>query len=469
MTAMVAADLQPIEGRARPRIAPPRPLHTKADELIELAHSIGIDFIPAQKEAALYLEAVDADERHLFREVAIIEGRQNGKTEILIPHVVRRLLLNRRIMHTAQNRELPREVHGRVADIFESKYAKLVRSIRWANGQEEIKLKGGGQYRIVAPSRGGARGPANDDVIIDELREMTTHDFIAAAKPTMSARLSPQMVYLSNMGDESSEVLNALKARSLEDHNLAYLEWSAAPERKPDDLEGWLEANPGIGHLPRKLENLRDEYQANFLGGTMAVFETEFLCRKVLTMRERLVHDQAWADCEGEVGKPSRPMLGVSMSPDGTRASAVIAWAVGEKAIHLQVLFDVTGDPIDTAALGRDIREKALRMGVIKTGFDPITDAELAKFWKKPEAITGRLFQNASARFVAAVEGKELRWQDADAVTEDLPFTSRKAHTDTSTFEAVRASDDHPITAILAAIRAVWLASGPRLKPTKAF
>jgi hypothetical protein len=40
-------------------------------------------------------------------------------------------------------------------------------------------------------------------------------------------------------------------------------------------------------------------------------------------------------------------------------------------------------------------------------------------------------------------------------------WTARKA-LDEGRFEAVRADDKRPITAALAAIRAVWLASGPR-------
>ena len=74
---------------------------------------------------------------------------------------------------------------------------------RFGSGQEEIRLRNGGKYRIVAPTRGGARGPSNDLVIVDELREMDTLDFIAAAKPTLIASPSPQIVYLSNAGTDS--------------------------------------------------------------------------------------------------------------------------------------------------------------------------------------------------------------------------------------------------------------------------
>jgi len=460
-----------MEGHAKPRLAPPRPLKSKGDELVSLAHDIGIDFIPAQQEAARYIEAVNAEGRHLYREIAIIESRQNGKTEMLVPHVVRRLLQHRRIMHTAQNRELPREVHGRVADIFESKYVKLVRSIRWANGQEEIKLKGGGHYRIVAPTRGGARGPANDDVLIDEVREMVNHDFIAAAKPTTSARTDPQIIYLSNMGDETSEVLNALKSRSEEDPNLAYLEWSARPDRAPDDVQGWLESNPGIGHLPRKLENLQAEYNANKLAGTMAVWETEFLCRKVPSMRERLVSDTDWRACEDpHLPQAAHPAMAVAMDPEGRRASAAIAWQLSEEPlIGVRVLYEAIGDPIDVAAFGKALKDVAMKTRVSGTAYDPIDGRELAKYLPNAKPMTGQQFAAGSQLFAQLTHARHLRWTDADALADDLLFTARKENDETGSFQAVRAEDGRPITAALAAIRAVALASGPRAPVTGRF
>jgi hypothetical protein len=51
---------------------------------------------------------------------------------------------------------------------------------------------------------------------------------------------------------------------------------------------------------------------------------------------------------------------------------------------------------------------------------------------------------------------------DADVVGEDLTWTARKENDETGSYAAVRANDDRPITAALAAIRAVWLATGLR-------
>jgi phage terminase large subunit-like protein len=334
---------------------------------------------------------------------------------------------------------------------------------RYANGQEEIRLTNGGIYSIVAPSRGGARGPSRDLVIIDELREMEAWDFIAAAKPTMTASTNPQMLYLSNAGEETSIVLNALRDRRETDPNLCYLEWSADPERRSDDPDGWSEANPAMGNEPEGMGSvyatLVADHQTAVLEGTMALFETEHLCRWVVTTRRRLVDEFAWNLCEGETTIGKRPAMGVSMDPSGTRASVAVAWLEPDGTVGLRMIREGTGAPIATDILGNDIKSEATRLRVVNVGYDPMTDAELAKYPKRAEGISGAKFANATAQFVNLVGAGKIRWTDCASITDDLVWTARKEYED-GHFQAVRANDDRPITAALAAIRAVWLASG---------
>lgn len=455
-------------GHDKPRIAPPTPAKSLAKDFLRTCEELEIDLFPWQAISARYSYAIGADGRWLFPEFAEVVSRQNGKTRPLVPHIVHRLRMARRVMHTAQNRDLPREVFSEVADILGSRPGELaikggrIVMPRFANGQEEIRMKNGGVYRIVAPTRSGARGPSNDDLIIDEVRELDDFDFIAAAKPTLMASKNPQTIYKSNAGEEDSVVLNGLRQRAATDPSLAYLEWSANPDRRADDVIGWTEANPSIGHLPGLLGNLERDYRSHSLQGTMAIFETENLCRWVSTTREPLVDPFTWSQCEVELGTPVRPFMGISMDPNGQRASAAIAWPQADGTVALRLLFDVTGHPIDTDALGKDLRDTARSLGVFMVGFDPLTDAMLAKFLPRSEPISGQKWANASARFVAAVESRKLQWQDCPGVTDDLTWTARKPHDESGSFQAVRAQDDHPITASLAAVRAVWLASAPR-------
>lgn len=448
--------VRPPVGRAKPRIAPPTPARSLLAEFRNCAADLELELMPWQEIAARYLTAVTAAGGWLFPELALLVARQNGKSTLLLPRILLELRAGRRVLHTAQNREIPRETFELLAGLLDGSDEVAPRGIRWANGQETIKFRNGARYILVAP-RHGVRGHRADLVIQDEVREQHDESLRAAMLPTLTASRNPQTIYLSNAGDEESVVLNGLRRRKDEHGPLAYLEWSADPARSLDDEAGWAEANPALGHTIT-LERLREFRQTL----TAATFETEHLCRWVVSTRERLVDEYAWDVCHGAVPEPRRPFMGISMDPSGTRASAVIAWQLEGGDVAVRLLFDVPGNPIDTAALGKDLRQTALRLGVAGVGFDPISDAELAKYLRKPEPISGAKYANASARFVTAVNGRRIRWDDARQVTEDLSWTARKPHDESGSYQAVRAKDDRPITAALAAIRAVWLASGPK-------
>ena len=454
-------------GHPNPRIAPPLPARSALAAYEESAKSIGIVLMPWQRTSGRFIHALGVDDRWMYQEVAIVVSRQNGKTTLLRPLIVGRLRAGRRIMHTAQNRELPREIFRLVAEDMESRFPdELKGKPRFANGQEEIRTRNGGIYRIVAPTRGGARGPSNDDVLVDEVRELDDYEFIAAAKPTLTASANPQMIYLSNAGEEDSEVLNDLRIRRDVDPSIAYLEWSSEPNRDLADRDGWQEANPALGHLPGVLDTLEREYRTAMLTGKLAVFQTEHLCRWVVSANERVVAEADWLDRAGTIGKPTRPCMAVALDPSGRRASAVLAWPVGD-AVHLRVEADVTGNPIDTERLGRDLQARAAALGVKAIGFDDWTDRDLARWLKKARQVSGHEFANASDKFDRIVRSDGLVWDHADEVTEDLRWLTRKPH-ETGAWMAVRANDEHSVTAALAAIRAVWLATEP-IVPFRAF
>jgi hypothetical protein len=454
-------------GHAEPRISPPRPARSDLATFRREAASLGIELMPWQEIAARYLTARGPDGL-LYREVAIVVSRQQGKTTLAKPLIVGRLRAGRRILHIAQNRNLPRIMLEAIADslgsepeLFRKRRGKIIWP-RLGSGTEEISLANGGTYRIAAATQGSARGYPTDLVVIDELREMESADVIAAAEPTLMMSADPQIVYLSNAGTSASVVLNAVRDRAVETPTLAYLEWSAAPGRETDDRDGWFEANPAIGHYPQVLRNLEDTYRRHKLAGTLPTFETENLCRWVTSIQPALVVDADWLRCRREPGPVRTPTMGISVDPSGRRASAVIAWPIDDTDVGIEVVADETGEPVDVETFGPRLREMAARLGVRSVWFDPWTDADLARYLRNARPLQGRDYGQASNKFAQLVEAGHLRWQRADAVGTDLPWTRRDKSHDGGTWQAIKASDDHPATAALAAVRAVWLASGPR-------
>lgn len=417
--------------------------------------------MPHQLEVARFQYAVRGDGRWLYPEVCWAISRQNGKTSELIPALVDRLTSGSRIMHTAQNRALPREVFLEVADAMTTHYPNvLAGEPRKANGQETIRTVSGGVYRIVAPTSGGARGNPNDLVIVDEVRELADFAFVGAARATLAASRNPQVWYLSNAGDEESLVLNALRDRAGVDPGLAYLEWSAAPERATDDRGGWAEANPALGYTIT-WEYLESQYRTYELEGNLAIYETEHLCRWVRAMGKRIVADVAFGRAAAELTAPRRPALGVAVS--GSRVSAVLAWMQPDGTVAFTMAAEATGSPLDLDAFGKALKSYASRNRVTLVGFDPATDRDLVRHLERTRSLNVQELEAASARFAAMVEGGRLRHSGAEPVALDLPYLTRLENG--GRWRAVARSKDRPATAGLAAIRAVYAATEPRPKP----
>jgi hypothetical protein len=461
-----------MKGNTNPRICPPAPMRSMLSEFEANAAELGITLYPWQRTAARYLTALEDRGRGRprksdtdawkYKEVCVVVARQNGKTELFLPRILMGLKRGETILHTAQNRRLPRKTFLRLAKLIAAA-PELNYDIRKANGQEEITTPDGGRYFLVAPNA-SARGESADLVVIDEVREQRDQELMDAMLPTITARPNSQIVYLSNAGAVDSVVLNDLRDRGTtkDEPRLAYIEWSASPDRDIDDVDGWAEANPALGYGQTTMETLT-YFRRN---RPVASFETENLCRWVNSVREPLVDMGAWARGEAAVGDPDRPEMAVSMDPSGTRASVAVAWQRPDDKVALRLLFDVPGNPIDVDRLGRDVKARARAVGVRVTGFDPMTDKQLVRHFARSKSLTGQEFANATARFVELVESGRLVWEDCAAVGEDLTWTARKQHDESGSFQAVRANDERPVTAALASIRAVWLASQPR--PTAA-
>lgn len=460
------------EGDFSPRVAPPRPARSDIEQLRKAAKVCGIKLRPWQDLAGEYMTALRG-KQWLYPEIALLVARQNGKTAILVPRIVMGLVRGERIMHTAQDRALPRDVFVEVADVMENKFPGMLKSKpRLANGTERISMINGGLYRIVSPNRNGARGPSNDLVIIDEAREMTDYDYVAAAQPTLTVSKSPQIIYLSNAGTDESVVLNDLTARAKVDDQLGYLEWSADPGRDIADKDGWQQANPSlIGGENAKahwafLQRMYDQYVPN---GRGSIFETEHLCRQVRSERPALVPVAAWDSGHGALPSPVRPVMGLGADPEGRRVSAAVAWA-SEGLVYLHLLTDVDGYPVDLAAVAEQTIRAARAIRVREVVFDPWADRDFARYFKDMPAIKkidGADWEAACERFVRTVESGRIRHDDDGTILRDIMNTVRRETT--HGWVAVRSSDEIAVTASLAAIRAVWLATKPNPGPPRVY
>jgi len=464
--AIAAPEGASIIGSPLPRIKPPLPARSEYKALVNRAEELGQPFRPWQVTVARYVSALAPNIGWLYPEVATLAARQNGKTSIMRPLIIERLFAGHRIVHAAQDLKLPRDMHEEIATIIDEQYREFLpskRGIKYGVGQESIRLTTGGVYHIVSNSRSGARGPSNDLVLVDEVLELVSMDFVAAAIPTTIARPWGQVVYFSNSGTPASVVLQWLRVRADNDPKLAYLEWSAEPHLAPDDIKGWLQANPSIGHNPVLLSNLEDQYRSHLAGGSLDVWEREHLCRPTLSMHESIVSAEQWSMQEFVTETaPIRPILGIKMDISGDRASAVLAWQEADGRIGLEIVVDEEGDPIRTGELGPALQKLAVEKHVSGIAYDPYTDTDLAQHLRRAKPLTGRDYANATEKFVRLVSGRQLVVHDEGAIlAADVAATIPRSMSG-GAYVAIKASPELTNTAAEAAIRAVWLASAPR-------
>lgn len=443
--------------RVGTRRNPDRP--SRGREAVELARILGVDLLDWQAHT-LEVGLERAGERWAHRDVALIVGRQNGKTRVLLVRILAGLLLwSERILHSAQNRDLPREVFLEVAAILEDQIPELVLDVRRANGQESITLANGGRYKIVAPRQSSPRGLTGDLLILDEAREYRTSAFVAAIAPALNTSADPSTWWASNAGDADSIVLNGLRSRGLTgDPSLAWLEYSADPALDDDDPAAWAQSNPSLGSLI-DLETIAHLQRTM----TPEDFETEVLCRWVTVSGERAIPAALWSAAadpglEGPAGPDGRLCLAVDVDPDRAAVAAVAAWSLDDGRIGTDLVFYSTSP----ATCGDDLEALVVELAPLVVGYDPWTTATLAATIgrrRKVEPVTGRGWVAACGRLLELLDSDRLRHPDRAALARQLDQAHRRTTVE-GRWWITRGAE--PIPAVTATARAVYLASRPR-------
>ena len=284
---------RPLLGSAAPRVETVRPPGTSRGLAVaRWAHDVlGVDLLPWQRHAlraGLVWRDDDGETgpRWASRTVGILVARQNGKTRLVTVRALAGMVLlgERDVVAAAQNRDIALEAWRDALDLATDAGLDVHHVCR-TNGREEFSI-GRARYKISSATRRGPRGLSADLVIADEVREYRDWEAWAALEKTRRARRSSQLWAISNEGDEGSVVLAMLAgqgrtaAQTGEVGDLAWMEWSAAPDLPRDDPRGWAQANPAMGHLITR-ETVASEARHD----EPELFETEVLCRRVATIR----------------------------------------------------------------------------------------------------------------------------------------------------------------------------------------
>lgn len=326
---------KPLTGCPVPRLWT-RPLRrltrttTRGYEVIDFARNVlGEPLLPWQEWLVIHALELLPDSTFRFRTVIAMVARQNGKTSLSRTLALWRLYVDgaRLVLGAAQDVSIAREVLTAATDMAQSvpDLAAEIDVVRRTNGDEYLKLVGGGRYKITASTRSAGRGLSVDHLTMDEIREQRDWAAWSALSKTTIARPHSQIWALSNAGDHQSVVLNHLRdaALSERDASIGVFEWSAPDGCALDDPAAWTQANPALGHT----------ISETAIRGALAtdppdVFRTEVLCQRIDALNSA-IDLAAWRACADPAGTMTdlrdRVIVCLDVAPDGGHVTLVAA------------------------------------------------------------------------------------------------------------------------------------------------
>jgi phage terminase large subunit-like protein len=455
-------------GVEKPRLeAPPAPVDGVGQQLIDLAAEFGVPLLPWQ---ALIAERAHAGAPGAWehRTVGVTVARQNGKSHLLRMRILAGLLLwdERLIVATAQSREVALETFRGVVYLLEShpKFVAQIKTVTRSYGREELVMRNGCRYRLVAPTAGGARGFSANLAIIDELREHKTYDAYAAISYTTTVPKG-QLWFASNAGDQSSVVLNDMRRMALaqsEPGTIYYAEWSADPLLDVDDPVAWAQANPSLGHLVD-----HEVIAGRLKTDPRPVFETEALCRWVDVL-DSPWPPSAWADCADpdlELVQGAPTFLAVDVSIDRRHAALVAVQVLDDDRLGAHLLETWTADgAIDEMGIAGKIAPIARSLNARSVAFDRYTAAgiasRLASVGIPVGDCSGAMFVQACDELLSSMVHQRLVHGAQEALTDHVLACVKKPYSDGG-WRIVRRQSAGPIAGAVALVMATHYALRP--------
>jgi len=371
--------------------------------------TLGVELMPWQQFVLDRACRTGPGGRWASRTVLTVVARQNGKSLVTAVRILAGMWLwgERLAIAAAQSRDVSIESWKLTIDLAEDAGLPIAAVLR-TTGREELQLEHPdghlARYKVVSSTPGGGRGLSADLVVMDELREAKDWASYAALDKTRRARVLSQLWAISTEGDHTSVVLENLQATgraaaaARTAGPLAYFEWSTSPDRARSDRRGWAESNPALGHT-LDVATLEAELATD----PAEVFETEVLCRRVLSMVSWLPAG-GWDACADATATVPDSAVGtvcfaVDAGPELRQVSLTASWPRPDGRLQVEAIETFTGPASTTAAESRldelVARWQAARLAVPRGS--PV------------EALAARVAARASRP-----AGADLSWSSAD-------------------------------------------------------
>lgn len=330
-----------------PRFAPDRDpaLRTEGGEVAALARALGKPFMPHQQLIADIAGERLPDGGYKYRHVVVTLPRQSGKTTMLGPVQLHRLITKPgyRAFFTAQTGvKAKSRFMDLVTLIRESPLASYF-GVRLAQGSESINVGNGSSLRLFPPAEDALHGETPHLVTLDEIwahSEVKGHQLMGAIGPAQSTLGAEAQVWMvSTMGTADSGMLNEWIERGRAgEPGVAYFDWSLAPGLDPYDRRNWS-FHPALGHTVT-LDALAAEARAQPPG----TWERAYMNR-MTAARESLVDPLVLAGLADPSisGRRSETVLAYDVAADRSCAAVIAAWQLPGDVIALRTVHSAPG------------------------------------------------------------------------------------------------------------------------------
>jgi len=305
-----------------------------------------------------------------YSEIVIIVPRQSGKSSLVIPWGVHRMLMwpdRQYLLYIAQTRDkalekLEEEHHHRIAgSVFKSQLRPNRRgnTLHLSNGSESMRFRNGSKWAIDAPTEDAGHGGTLGLTIGDEIFAQKDDRLEAALMPATTAIDDAQSLWISTVGYNKVKspflwkkaeagrarvellradpsLLNAPRMRSL------YIEYSADPKADPDDPLTWWSCMPALGFTTNqiKIAAFRESMQGGFLRPFLNWWQDDLeLAWKI--PKDRWEHESV-VDPGSEVARDEVVYV-IDVAPESAWASIAVAGIRSDTKVHLEVLADAPG------------------------------------------------------------------------------------------------------------------------------
>ena len=435
-----------MTGSQEPRIrVEPERSDTYGTAAAALMEAYGVPLAPWQRTVIDCWLGKDAAGNYTVTSAGISAPRQNGKNVCIEAREFFGLIIKgEKILHTAHQVVTSKKSFRRLERMFTDRrhpeITKLVRYIRYTNGEECIELENGGSIEFSARSRQRARGFAGISLVVfDEAQELTD-DQVDAIIPTLSASAtgSRQLIYAGTPPYPGcpGNVFRRLRKTCTDDPGTrdAWHEWGVVADSvdaiKVDDTGLWYMANPSLGinlteaFTAQELRTLTaDGFARERLGWWSPVLEHEM---------DYAIPAAAWDACVSTETRPGGKIAyGVRFSYDGSTV-ALCGAVIPQNGPARVSIIDIqpTGRGTQWLADWLNARSGKASCVVIdgRNGADVLID-KIAGTWKAKGSVirpTAREVVAAASTLCNEINERTVTWHSGQPALRESAITVTK-------------------------------------------